>query len=279
MRIDAHQHFWRYTVEDYGWIPESGLALKQDRLPVHLLSLLAKSGIDGTIAVQARQSLAETDWLLQLADENPFIKGVVGWVDLCSPDLHEQLTRYATHPKFKGVRHVVQDEPDDRFMLRPQFLNGLGQLAEFELTYDLLVFPRHLPVAIEVVRQFPNQRFVLDHIAKPLIRDRVLLPWATDIQALARHSNVHCKVSGLVTEAAWDSWTLADFKPYLDLVFECFGPDRLMFGSDWPVCTLAANYAETLGIVREYAGSRPQISVDKLFGLNALKFYGILLNE
>lgn len=275
MRIDAHQHFWRYTAEDYGWIPDNGLALKQDRLPVHLKPLLARTGMAGTIAVQARQSLAETDWLLQLADENPFIKGVVGWVDLCSPDLRDQLTRYAAHPKFKGVRHVVQDEPDDRFMLRPQFLNGLGQLAEFDLTYDLLIYPKHLSAAIEVVRQFPKQRFILDHIAKPSIRSHLLAPWADGLKVLAGHANVHCKVSGLVTEANWEMWATADFKPYLEVVFDCFGPDRLMFGSDWPVCTLAASYSETLLITLEFAAGRSPSALDKLFGLNALAFYRI----
>lgn len=275
MRIDAHQHFWRYTAEDYGWIPDTGLALKQDRLPVHLKPLLARTGLDGTIAVQARQSLAETDWLLQLADEHPFIKGVVGWVDLCSSDLRDQLKRYAAHPKFKGVRHVVQDEPDDRFMLRPQFLNGLGQLAEFNLTYDLLIYSKHLSAAAEVVRQFPGQRFILDHIAKPSIRSELFAPWAEELKVLASHSNVHCKVSGLVTEADWETWTMADFRPYLEVVFDCFGSDRLMFGSDWPVCTLAASYAETVLLVLEFAAGRSRAELDKLFGLNALASYGI----
>jgi len=275
MRIDAHQHFWRYNAEDYQWIPEAGLILKQDRLPAHLQLLLARAGIEATIAVQARQSLAETDWLLQLADETQFIQGVVGWVDLCSPLVYEQLLHYSRHPKFRGVRHVVQAEPDDSFMLRPQFLHGLSLLAAFNLTYDLLLLPKHLRAAAEVAQKFPDQCFVLDHMAKPLIREQIHSPWEEDIRALAENPNVYCKISGMVTEAAWDSWKLADFKYYLDVVFDCFGRDRLMFGSDWPVCTLAADYGETVFIVQEYVHGWSKADLDKLFGNNAMNFYRI----
>jgi len=275
VRIDAHQHFWRYSPQEYGWIGPDMAVLQQDRLPAHLAPLLAASGIDGTVAVQARQTLAETQWLLHLADQHSFIKGVVGWVNLRSPDLHAQLERFSNHPKFCGVRHVVQDEPDDQLMLRDDFQRGIAALAEFGLTYDLLILPCHLPVANELVNRFPNQSFVLDHIAKPLINDGALEPWATDIGQLAALPNVWCKVSGLITEANWQNWQVADFWPYLDVVFEAFGPQRIMFGSDWPVCTLAGSYEQVFGLVAEYVG---QLSTDELtaiLGETARRFYGL----
>ena len=273
MRIDAHQHFWHYSPQEYGWIGPDMAVLKQDRLPEDLAPLLAASGIDGTVAVQARQSLAETQWLLDLADQHSWIKGVVGWVDLRCPDLPAQLERFSAHPRFRGVRHVVQDEPDDRFMLGDDFQRGIGQLAEFGLTYDLLIFPRHLPAACELVGHFPDQPFVLDHIAKPLIRDRVLEPWATGLRRLAAFPNVWCKVSGLVTEADWHSWQLADFHPYLDVVLEAFGPERIMFGSDWPVCTLAGSYGQVSGIVAGYIGQLSTSEQAAVLGRTAQHFY------
>lgn len=273
MKIDAHQHFWRYSPQEYGWIGPDMAVLQQDRLPADLAPLLEASGIEGTVAVQARQTLKETWWLLALADQYEFIKGVVGWVDLRSPDLYDQLACFGAHPKFRGVRHVVQDEADDRFMLRDDFLRGIGRLAEFGLTYDILIFPRHLPVACELVARFPEQPFVLDHIAKPFIRDGVLEPWATDLRRLAAFPNVWCKVSGLITEADWHGWRRADFRPYLDVVLEAFGPGRLMFGSDWPVCTLAGSYAQVVGLVSDYV---EQLSPDEqaaVWGATAIQFY------
>lgn len=275
MRIDAHQHFWRYNPADYGWITDAMETLKRDYLPEDLKRLLDRTGIQGTIAVQARQNLQETDWLLELADAYPFIKGVVGWVDLRSPDIREELTVYAQHPKMRGVRHIVHDESDDHFMLGAEFLHGLSLLAEFNLTYDLLLFPKHLPVAIEVVRQFPQQRFVLDHIAKPAIKAQKVDQWDVGIRALASFDNVYCKVSGMVTEAAWQQWKLDDFKRYLDIVFECFGPERLMFGSDWPVCTLSGNYAEVVHLVQHYVRGYPAAIQERIFGQNAIEFYGL----
>jgi L-fuconolactonase len=275
VKIDAHQHFWRYTPEEYGWIgPDMGI-LKKDHLPADLAPLLETSGIGGTVAVQARQTLAETEWLLELADKHPLIKGVVGWVDLRSPELRGQLERFCSHPKFRGVRHVVQDEPDDRFMLREDFIRGLGMLAGFDLTYDILIFPRHLAVACELVEKFPEQRFVLDHIAKPFIKDGKVAPWDEGIRRLAEFPNVFCKVSGMVTEADWHRWRPADFRPYLDVVFEAFGPRRIMFGSDWPVCTLAGTYADVVKIVSDYVQHLSAEEQADVWGETAIRFYGL----
>jgi len=275
MRIDSHQHFWRYVPADYSWISNAMPDLKRDFLPEDLRPLLDKSGIDGSVIVQARQTLLETDWLLKLAEADEWIKGVVGWVDLQSPTVSAQLEAYAQYAKFKGVRHHVQDEADDQFMLRFEFLRGLALLHEFNLTYDILILSKQLPSAVEVVKRFPNQKFVLDHIAKPLIRETVLAPWERDIRELAAYRNVSCKVSGMVTEAAWKGWQAADFRPYLDVVFDCFGPDRLMFGSDWPVCTLAAPYEQVASIVRDYIQPLSPQMQTKIFGENAVAFYGL----
>ncbi len=275
MRLDAHQHFWRYNPAEHVWMTDAMGVLKRDYLPEDLKPLIDQAGLQGTLAVQARQNLRETEWLLELARQSGFIRGVVGWVDLCSPQVREQLEKYAQPSKLKGVRHVVHDEPDDRFMLRPEFLRGLSALSEFNLTYDLLLFPGHLPVSVEVVKQFPRQKFVLDHLAKPLIKSRAVSPWEADIRALARFENVYCKVSGLVTEAAWRQWKSADFKRYLDIVFDCFGVDRLMFGSDWPVCTLSADYDEVVQIVQDYVRPFTEEVQEKIFGRNAADFYGI----
>lgn len=275
MRIDTHQHFWRYNPIEYGWIGDKMAGLKRDFLPDDLLPLLEKTSIDGTVAVQARQSLQETEWLLALAEANDSIKGIVGWVDLQSPTVSAELEAYAQRAKFKGVRHVLQDEPDDNFMLRPDYLRGLGMLTEFNLTYDILIYPKHLPVATEIVKRFPNQKFVLDHIAKPLIKDHVITPWERDIRELATFGNVYCKVSGMVTEASWDSWQSDDFRPYLDVVFDCFGPDRLMFGSDWPVCTLSGTYEQVVSLVQTYIQPFSLEAQAKIFGDNAVRFYSL----
>jgi L-fuconolactonase len=238
MRLDSHQHFWKFNPAEYGWM-QPDWPIRRDFLPSDLQPLLNQQQLAGSIAVQARQTIEESRWLLSLADQSPLIKGVVGWVDLRSDRVEEQLAEFTPHPRFVGVRHVVQDEPDDRFMLRPDFIRGIGKLKQFDLTYDLLVFPQQLPAAIELVRRFPEQPFVLDHIAKPRIRDGTLSPWRDHIRELAQAQNVCCKVSGLVTEADWANWKAEDFRPFLDIVFEAFGEDRLMFGSDWPVCLLA----------------------------------------
>ncbi len=272
-RIDSHQHFWHYNSDDYPWMDESRAALRVDYLPPDLQPLMAASGIDGTVAVQARQIQIETDYLLELADRYDFIRGVVGWVDMRADGVEAQLEQYAAQPRMVGVRHIVHDEADDRFMLGGNFLRGLAKLKAFDLSYDLLLFPRHLPVAINVVKQFPNQRFVLDHIAKPFIKDGILEPWESDIRRLAAFANVWCKVSGMATEAAWKAWRQDDYAPYLDVVFDCFGAERIMFGSDWPVCTLAGSYSEVVGIVETYIAALSADEQAAVMGGNAVDFY------
>lgn len=275
MRIDAHQHFWNHDAVEHVWMTEEMGVLKRDLLPGDLLPLLEQSGFSGTVAVQARQNLRETEFLLELAETHDFIRGVVGWVDLKSPDVEKELETYSRHPKLRGVRHVVHDEPDDRFMLLPKFLRGLGHLTRFGLTYDLLLFPRHILVAAEVVKKFPDVRFVLDHIAKPSIGDRRVSPWDRDLRELASFPNVHCKLSGMVTEATWREWRYEDFVPYLDIVVDCFGTERLMIGSDWPVCTLSGDYQEVMQIVLDYVGQLSPYERDGILGRNAVEFYGI----
>jgi len=249
--------------------------LHRDWLPDDLAPLLARTGQAGSIAVQARQSIEESRWLLELADRNPLIKGVVGWVDLRSDSVDGELDRFSQNPKFVGVRHVVQDEPDADFMLRPEFLRGVGRLKQPQLAYDILIYPKQLPAAIELARRFPGQPFVLDHLAKPFIKDGTLSPWREQIRELARSTNVWCKVSGLITEANQASWKPSDFKPYLDVVFEAFGEDRLMFGSDWPVCLLAGGYEQVHALIVDYAGPMSAEGRNKLFGGNAARFYGV----
>ena len=249
--------------------------LKRDFLPHDLKPLLSASGFDGAIAVQAQQSVEETIWLLQLARQNHFIKGVVGWVDLCSSKVGDQLQQLAADKLLVGVRHVVQAEPDDEFMLRQDFRRGIAQLREFGLAYDLLLYPRHLPVATRLAREFPEQIFVLDHIAKPAIAAKLVEPWERDIRELAKCTNVACKLSGMVTEARWKQWVPNDFRACLDVVFEAFGAGRLMVGSDWPVCTLSADYAATIGIVRDYIGHLSPAERYGILGGNCARTYGI----
>lgn len=275
MRIDAHQHFWHYDPAEYVWITDKMKVLKRDYLPQDLYPLLEPTGFDGTIAVQARQNLQETEWLLELSGQYDFIKGVVGWVDLRSPDVRRQLEKYSQHPKFKGVRHVVHDEPDDRFMLLPEFQCGIAELKHFSLTYDLLLFSRHLPVAIQLIEKFPKQPFVVDHISKPVIRDQIISPWKEDIEELATYEHVFCKLSGMVTESHWRQWKPEDFTPYLDIVLEAFGPDRVIIGSDWPVCTLCGDYRSVMHIVIDYIQQFPPETREKILGGNCAQFYKI----
>lgn len=275
MKIDAHQHFWQYNTEEYGWIDRSMEVLRQDRLPGDLIEVAKPAGVEGTVAVQARQCLNETHWLLELADGEPTIQGVVGWVDLQSPGVEGQLAQLAVNSKLKGVRHVVQDEPDDEFMLRPGFRRGITALADVGLTYDILIFARHLPAACELVVRFPDQPFVLDHMAKPPIRHGLLAPWDRDIRRLAAFPNVCCKVSGLVTEADWLRWQPDDFWPYLDVVFEAFGANRLMFGSDWPVCTLAGTYGQVTSLVADYVSTLSEHEQAAVWADTARRVYGL----
>jgi L-fuconolactonase len=278
-RIDSHQHFWKYDAREYGWIDERMGALKRDFLPADLAPLLAGAGFTASVAVQAQPGLDETAWLLDLADRNPFVAGVVGWVDLCSPEARAQLERFAKHPKLVGVRHIVQGEPDDRFLLRPDFGSGIALLEGFGLAYDILIYPRHLSVAAEFVRRFPRQRFVLDHLAKPEIARGEIRGWSRGLRDLAAAPNVIAKLSGLVTEADWKRWTPEQMRPYLDIAFECFGPARLMVGSDWPVCTLAAGYEQTMALVARYLEGRPAAERDAVMGGNAQAFWSLDLKE
>ncbi len=272
MRLDAHQHFWTYDAAQYPWIPP-GSPLHRSWLPDDLAVLQKPLGFDGSIAVQARQVIEESDWLLGLADQHVTVKGVVGWVDLRSDRVEADLERLAQHPKFVGVRHVVQEEPDDDFMLGREFQRGISKLAAYGLTYDLLIYPKQLAAAIRLAENFPAQPFVLDHIAKPLIKAGALEPWATQLRRLARLPNVHCKVSGMLTEADHQAWKPEQFRPYLDIVFEAFGPARLMYGSDWPVCLFAGSYEQSFRLVDDYTRSLTEAECAGLFGGNAAAFY------
>jgi L-fuconolactonase len=275
MRIDAHQHYWIYNADEYAWIGESMAAIRRDFLPAELKPELKKNGFDGSVVVQVRQTLEETAWLLELAEQSPNIVGVVGWIDLCSPEAPSQLKRFAKYPKLVGVRHIVQGEPDDRFLLRPDFRRGIALLADFNLAYDVLIYTRHLSVAVEFVERFPNQRFVLDHLAKPPIKNGEIEQWANGIRRLAEFPNVFCKLSGLVTEADWQSWTPEQIHPYLDVGFAAFGPGRLMIGSDWPVCLCAASYSRAVNVVKEYIDRHHPDSRDEVLGGNAQRFWGL----
>ena len=272
--LDAHQHFWRYSPEQYPWIPP-GSALQQDWLPPDLDHIQGALGWSGSIAVQARQSLEETRWLLELARTHRGIAGVVGWVDLRGADLEAVLESLAPDPGLVGVRHVVQDEPDDAFLLREDFVRGVSRLKSFGLTYDLLIYPRQLPAAIGLVQRLPEQPFVLDHCAKPAIASAEMSPWLEDLHQLASFPNVCCKVSGLVTEADWARWSLEGLRPYLEEVLEAFGPGRLMWGSDWPVCLHASSYARWWEVCQEWTARWTPEEKGAFFGQNAADFYGI----
>jgi L-fuconolactonase len=273
MHIDAHQHFWRYDPREYDWIDDSMANLRHDFLPDGLKPQMEQAGFQGCVAVQARQTLEETRWLLELAAAAPFVLGVVGWVDLQSPQVHSQLEAFAKNPKLVGVRHVVQGEPDDRFLLRPEFLRGISVLEEFDLAYDILIYTRYLPVTAEFVRHFPGQRFVLDHLAKPPIKSGSLQPWAHGLRELAAFPNVLCKLSGLVTEADWQQWKPEQLAPYIAVAFDCFGPERLMIGSDWPVCTVAASYTRAMDVVKNYLSGQPAQVQAAVLGENAQRFW------
>jgi len=273
MHIDAHQHFWIYHPQEYEWIDGFMGVIRRNFLPEDLEPELQRGDVQGSVAVQARQTLAETRWLLGLAEQSPKILGVVGWVDLCSAKLRSQLEEFAKYPKLVGVRHMVQTEPDERFLLRADFLRGISTLEEFDLAYDILIYPKHLPVAAEFVGRFPKHRFVLDHLAKPPIKSGEIEAWALGIRRLADFPNVWCKLSGLVTEAHWQRWTPQDIRPYLEVAFEAFGTERLMIGSDWPVCLVASSYGRTLDVVRNYVQNLPANAREAVLGANARRFW------
>ena len=275
MTIDAHQHFWRYSPQSHKWITDEMSVLKKDFLPDDLLTLLQANQIDGCVAVQADQSDKETEFLIALANSYPYLKGVVGWIDLQLPirELEVRLQQLSKEEKLKGFRHIVQDEPSNAFMLQKSFMNGIETLSAFNFTYDLLIYPRQLPAAIELVSKFPRQAFVLDHIAKPSIRSGDIENWKKQVSELSEFENVYCKVSGLVTEATWNNWEYDQFVPYLDVIFETFGTSRIMFGSDWPVCLLAGQYQAVANIIIRYISHFSENEQIQIMGQNAVHFY------
>jgi L-fuconolactonase len=273
MRIDSHQHFWKYNPVKDAWITDDMKVIQRNFLPVDLWPLLQLNNVDGCVAVQAEQSEDETDFLLQLAGENDWIKGVVGWVNLSAVNLEERLQHFSQYEKLKGFRHIVQAEPANDFLLSADFCKGIAQLSKYNFTYDILVFPRQLKYVPAFVAQFPQQVFVIDHLAKPDFIKADFEEWENAMKAVAAYPNVHCKVSGMVTEANWNTWTIEDFSYCLDVVTEAFGIDRLLFGSDWPVCLLAASYQETCNIVHRYFMQFSMEEQGKLWGKNAVDFY------
>jgi L-fuconolactonase len=271
--IDAHHHFWTYSAAEYGWISDAMAALRRDFLPDDLGREIRAAGVDGVVSVQARQTVAETEWLLSLADRTPFIRGVVGWVPLADPAVEGVLERLARHPKLKAVRHVVQDEPDPDFILRDDINRGVGLLKAHGLVYDILIFERHLPQTLAFVDRHPGQVFVLDHIAKPRIRDGAISPWREQMRELARRPNVWCKLSGVVTEADWARWTPAGIRPYLDAVMEAFGAGRVLWGSDWPVCLVACGYGCWRRTVDDAIAALSASEREGILGGNAIAAY------
>ena len=276
MKIDSHQHFWNYDPEKYSWIPKEMSVIKRDFTPEDLEPVLQKNGFSGCVAVQADQSEAETENLLGFTKDHDFIKGVVGWVDLNSEDVESRLEYYSKNSFFKGIRHTVWDEKGE-FMLNPIFQRGIGLLANFGLTYDILAFDYQLKAAVELVQAFPRQKFVLDHMGKPNISGKPDKEWVENIGKLGEFGNVWCKISGLVTETKNFRWKQSDYFPFLEVVAEAFGVDRLMFGSDWPVCLSAAKYSEVVGVVEEYFSSASKDDKEKIFGRNAADFYNLKL--
>ncbi|MDX2305798.1 MAG: amidohydrolase family protein [Microscillaceae bacterium] len=274
MIIDAHQHFWQYSPERHAWITEEMSVIRRDFMPEDLQAAWQNHLVEGCVAVQADQSEEETLFLLDLAEKNDFIKAVVGWVDLRSEQLEERLEYFAQFHKLRGFRHIVQNEPEDNFMLREDFQRGLSLLKKYNFTYDILIYPHQMQAALQTVQNFPEQPFVLDHIAKPYIKERKITQWDDYIHAMASQENVYCKISGLVTEADWQYWTYLDFVPYLDVVWDAFGADRVMFGSDWPVCLLAGTYTEVLEILQTYTQHLSEAEKTKIFSGNAKRFYG-----
>lgn len=274
MRIDSHQHFWRFDPNRHAWIDSSMQKIATDFLPKDLVKLLEQNQMDGCVAVQADQSEVETKFLLDLAEQNPFIKGVVGWVDLFDKNLSERLDFFSKNPKFKGIRHVIQAEKEG-FMMQDSFLSGIKKLSDFKLTYDILIYPHQLEEAILFVEKNPEQSFVLDHLAKPYIKDQKIKEWASNMKQLAKHKNVYCKLSGMITEADWYHWQAKDFDNYLHETLEAFGPDRLMFGSDWPVCLLAGSYHHVVQIIELFIDKLDPIDQNKIMGENARNFYNL----
>jgi len=274
MKIDTHQHFWKFDPVRYSWINDTMQVLRKDFLPDDLNPDLKRNAIDGCIAVQADQSEKETQFLLDLATEYNFIKGVVGWLDLRDKNVGDKLDFYSQNNLLKGLRHIVQSELDD-FMIQENFQRGIGILGKYNLTYDILIYPNQMNATFQLISKYPDQLFVIDHLAKPSIKKQLISTWENEIKKLALWPNVSCKLSGLVTEADWNNWKMSDFRPYLDVVVEAFGINRVMFGSDWPVCLLAASYSQVFNVVADYFENFTVEEKEKVFGTNAIKFYNI----
>ena len=275
MIIDAHQHFWKYSPINHAWIDDNMSVIRKDFLPSDLKKVYETNHIDGCVAVQADQTLEETDFLLELANENDFIKGVVGWLDLQLTSVDEVLQKYTKYEGLKGFRHIVQGEPDPNFLLRPSFLNGVSKLEKHNFTYDILVFPHQLLATLEFVKEFPNQKFVIDHIAKPHVKDGFYEGWAVLMTTIAQQPNVYCKLSGMITEADYKQWTPKQIEPYMTLVLEAFGAKRLLFGSDWPVCLVAGNYKKVKGLVTNFIATLSENEQADIMGNNAVEFYSL----
>ncbi len=275
MIIDSHQHFWQYDSVKHSWIDDEMAVIRRDFTPSDLAAVFKENGIDGCVAVQADQTETETAFLINLAHTYDFIKGIVGWVDLRNAAIESVLEQYSTEKKIKGFRHVVQGEADHNFVLRPAFLHGISVLEKFDYTYDILIFPHQLGAALEFVRRFPNQKFVIDHLAKPYIKDGFFDGWASQMKAIAKHENVLCKISGMITEADYNAWNKAQLKPYIDLVFDAFGTNRLMYGSDWPVCLVAGSYKQVKDIVLDYIADLSSEEQKNIMGHNAVQFYNL----
>lgn len=275
MKIDSHQHFWKYHPVKDSWISADMKVIQQDFLAADLLPLLEQNGIDGCVAIQADQSEEETDFLLELAAKNDFIKGVVGWVDFRSKEIEKRLQYFSQFEKIKGFRHILQGEKEDDFILKEDFCNGIAQLAKYNFTYDILILPKHLPYVAQFVKRFPKQFFVIDHLAKPNFKEANFAEWATGIKEVANSPNVYCKISGMVTEADWKNWKEEDFNHCLDVVVANFGVDRLLFGSDWPVSLVAATYEQTCNIIINYFSKFSKEDQSKIWGGNAVKFYNL----
>lgn len=276
MNIDAHMHFWRYTRQEYGWIDDTMSPLRRDFLPGDAAPFMREAGMDACVAVQARQTLDETRFLLELAAQHQFIAGVVGWVDLRADDLDDQLAELSLHRKLVGLRHIVQAESDD-FMLREDFRRGAAKLERYGFAYDVLVYARQLPAAIDFAAALPAARLVLDHLGKPDIRGKGFDAWRQDLDRLARLPNVRAKLSGLVTEADWHAWTAEDIRRYIDAALDSFGADRLMIGSDWPVCTVAAPYSQVIDLVRLAISGRTPAERAAVMGGTARTFWNLSL--
>jgi L-fuconolactonase len=275
MTIDSHQHFWKYDPVNYSWIDDNMSVIRKDFMPSDLKKVYNENAVDGCVAVQAEQNLEQTDFLLKLASENDFIKGVVGWVDFRAENIDDVLEDYFKNKKLKGFRHVVQGEADNNFLLRPNFLNGIGFLEKYEYTYDILVLPHQLGATLEFVKHFPHQKFVIDHIAKPYIKDGFYYGWAALMKEIGKHDNVYCKLSGMITEADYNTWTPEQIHPYMNLVLEAFGPERVMFGSDWPVCLVAGNYNKVKQLTTDFIATLSTKEQAAIMGKNAIKFYNL----